>query len=596
MSAASPLHPPQHGTVTGTDGGPDRTVSVSADRLERLERSETVAALHAKHVQQLQTQVGGLETELKAERAHGEKHAEALVRVARSCDDRVDELKTHHAAALRVKDDAVSQLKEEFAALRASHAAAIAKVESETTALKAELEALKASHSAVVGRVERRHAAAIAQAESANATLRAELVAALHARDDAFTALTAKVETLKASHTAAISKLETQHAAAIATLQGAVAILEGQVTAVHGQTTSKLTDIHAAITAFRTLEFHPVRPDGRQFAEWRSGPVSACVAFGRDWCTRACGTDSKVEIDADTGMRAHVTSLPRYLFTTHDGRTGFTGSLTLRSAAPLPRRVSRPLVADGRQQDQLPAYRIVVEAYDQRHYACSLGFVPSHHMADAGAPVTPKDHHFIWQYGGWCITVDARSVGSVDADVQQSGWTVLEPARGAVDECDSGSTSAAATLLDGRRISGYERGVSMSSASVPFRGRTGMQLPRGAGNAVRDTSAYATTSTVPPVPAGSAVEFAVDYAAGTCRVAFYTPEAVAGGFVEAPHAKMELRFVATDAKHESDYTWTAPEDFLRVKIPARPVPADSGVELYPAVMTPVAGVIWRFAT
>jgi hypothetical protein len=62
-----------------------------------------------------------------------------------------------------------------------------------------------------------------------------------------------------------------------------------------------------------------------------------------------------------------------------------------------------------------------------------------------------------------------------------------------------------------------------------------------------DVSAYATTSTVPPVPAGDAVEFAVDYAAGTCRVAFYTPDAVAGGFVEPPHAKMELRFVATEA-------------------------------------------------
>jgi hypothetical protein len=98
-----------------------------------------------------------------------------------------------------------------------------------------------------------------------------------------------------------------------------------------------------------------------------------------------------------------------------------------------------------------------------------------------------------------------------------------------------------------------------------------------------DVSAYATTSTVPPVPAGGAVEFAVDYAAGTCRVAFYTPAAVAGGFVDPPHAKMELRFIATEAKG---------------RIPARPVPtaADSGVQLYPAVMTSVAGVSWRFAS
>jgi hypothetical protein len=76
---------------------------------------------------------------------------------------------------------------------------------------------------------------------------------------------------------------------------------------------------------------------------------------------------------------------------------------------------------------------------------------------------------------------------------------------------------------------------------------------------------------VPPVPRGSAVEFALDYTAGTCRVAFYTPAAVAGGFLEEPHAKMELRFIATKATEAA---------------PARSVPtiADSGVELYPACL------------
>jgi hypothetical protein len=100
-------------------------------------------------------------------------------------------------------------------------------------------------------------------------------------------------------------------------------------------------------------------------------------------------------------------------------------------------------------------------------------------------------------------------------------------------------------------------------------------------------SAYATTNKVPPVPAGGAVEFAVDYSAGTCRVAFYTPAAVAGGFAEAPHAKMELRFVATAAGAGSEGR----------PIPARTVPtaADSGVALYPAVLTLESGTIWRFA-
>jgi hypothetical protein len=86
------------------------------------------------------------------------------------------------------------------------------------------------------------------------------------------------------------------------------------------------------------------------------------------------------------------------------------------------------------------------------------------------------------------------------------------------------------------------------------------------------------------VRAGGAVEFAVDYAAGTCRVAFYTPAAVAGGFVEAPYAKMELHFVANDAS-------------LLRNVRARPVPTlvRSGVELYPAAAASGAGAIWRFA-
>jgi hypothetical protein len=77
----------------------------------------------------------------------------------------------------------------------------------------------------------------------------------------------------------------------------------------------------------------------------------------------------------------------------------------------------------------------------------------------------------------------------------------------------------------------------------------------------------------------------VDYAAGTCRVAFYTPAAVAGGFAEAPHAKMELRFVATEVDESNE-------------IPARSVPtlADSRVELYPAGTTSYGGAIWRLAS
>jgi hypothetical protein len=158
------------------------------------------------------------------------------------------------------------------------------------------------------------------------------------------------------------------------------------------------------------------------------------------------------------------------------------------------------------------------------YHCCDLGFMPSHHVsAGVATAVVVAENHQLWDYyGGWYIMLFASKIGDYG-----QGWTALEPS----------------------------------------------------------DSAYATTSKVPAAPAGSAVEFAVDYAAGTCRVAFYTPAAVAGGFVQAPHAKMELRFVATEA-------------IERYHVPARPVPtlADSGVELYPAVATSAAGAIWRFVS
>jgi hypothetical protein len=109
--------------------------------------------------------------------------------------------------------------------------------------------------------------------------------------------------------------------------------------------------------------------------------------------------------------------------------------------------------------------------------------------------------------------------------------------------------------------------------------------------ALNDVSTYATTTIVPPLPAGGAVELAVDYAVGTCRVAFYTPETVADGFEGAPFATMELRFVAADASPK-----VSPDGHRLDGIPARPVPTetDSSLDLFPAVGTYEPGAIWRF--
>jgi hypothetical protein len=445
-------------STLGSIGDDAHSGGTTADYLrllkQRLETLELQATLDAQNITQLQERNKELEDALDSERAHGEKHADALMRIARTCDNSFDEMKAQHAAAIVAKENTIAKLEQEQAALRTTHAVTVAKLEAEMAALKA-------------------------------------------------------------STAATFAKLEEERAD-----------LKAQVAMLQAQTTSNLTDMHSAIYALHTLLPPPL-------------PLLLLpsMIFDRDWCAAACGGQWKVDIDAATGTRAHVTQ-PGQL------------CLTLRSAAPLPRRpaaLPHAAAADGphsrHRQQQLPAYRVIVEAYSRTH-GCLLGFVPSHYVrADAGADdaaaaITAAVGNDIWNYGGWFIDVRAASPGAVTG-AKYTGWVVLEPSRGAAID------------------------------------------PAG------NTSAFATTSKVPPVPPDSAVEFSVDYIAGTCRVAFYTPAAVAGGFVEAPHAKMELRFVATEA--DEDYEWS--------KIPARPVPtrADSGVALYPAVETSRAGAIVRFA-
>jgi hypothetical protein len=90
------------------------------------------------------------------------------------------------------------------------------------------------------------------------------------------------------------------------------------------------------------------------------------------------------------------------------------GHVTLRAAAPLPRRVP----STGGLQQELPSYRVIIEAYPapvdgKETRWCNVGFVPSHTSTD-GAPVTPVIgyglHHYctaavgclrLWQVGSW---------------------------------------------------------------------------------------------------------------------------------------------------------------------------------------------------
>jgi hypothetical protein len=413
--------------MTSALSHPSDTVSVSVDRLQRLEECEARADLQQRHIELLQKQVAETDAALKLEQTRGEKHAEALMHIARTCDERTSEMKEQHAATLRVT----------------------AKVEAENAALKAKLAELAASHAAL-------------KAENAALKAQAELK-------------------------------------------------------------STLTEILTAVTAVTTgaMEILPVRPsDSRQFVEWRVDgvpPPPSVPQFDRAWCAAVCaGGSINVDVDAAAGgVRAKVTQKSPLHW------------CTLLSAVPLPHGPS-PRAGPGGQQ-QLPAYRVIVEAYGNELGWCLLGFVPSHCTHGGGAATQWTAQYDIHNYGGWCIGVHASHAGYVPRDTQYSGWVAMAPG----------------------------------------------------------ASAYATTDKVPPMPAGSAVEFAVDYAAGTCRVAFYTPAVVAGGFVEAPQVKMELRFVATAAGKDG-----------RLPLPARTVPtaaADSGVALFPAVATNGSGTVWRFA-
>jgi hypothetical protein len=287
-----------------------------------------------------------------------------------------------------------------------------------------------------------------------------------------------------------------------------------------------LSEVHAAVMSKWALELHPVRTDRRQFATLHVGPVPF-DDFDTAWCAAVSGDTWTVDIDPVTLTLAHVT---------HTG----SGFLTLRGSSLLPRR----LPPTGALSQQLPSFRVVIEAYstpvsgdDKRRQWCNIGFVPSHTSTD-GAAVTPLVGHNIHNYGGWWFQVQPTNGTGFGSGLALHGWMSLVPRD-------------------------------------------------AAGAAAADTSTYATMWTVPPVPPGSAVEFAVDYAAGTCRVAFYTPEAVAGGFVDPPYAKMELRFFALAAQVLDGWG----------SVPARSVPtaaADSRVQLYPAVAAGWAGAIWRF--
>jgi hypothetical protein len=247
-----------------------------------------------------------------------------------------------------------------------------------------------------------------------------------------------------------LAELEASHARAIAAKDAAYTKLERDHAALRADAAAQLTATYAAVTSKLALEVHPGRADGRQFAMLHVGPVPVdTFRFDSAWCLAACGDKWLVDIDPVTHMRAHVTT----------GR-GW-GHVTLRGGAPLPRHLFLPDASPPR----LPSYRVVIEAYPapidgKNTQYCNVGFVPSHACTD-GTLLTPVVGHSIHNYGGWFLQLRPESMTWMDARAGVfAGWKPVAP-RAATDA------------------------------------------------AVDDTSPYART--VPRVPAGSAVEFAVDY-------------------------------------------------------------------------------------
>jgi hypothetical protein len=150
MTSFSPSQGPP--AVVGCCDHPSRTVSVSLDRLQRLEACEARAELQERHIELLQKQVSETDAILKLELARGEKHAETLMHIARTCDERTSEMREQHAAALRVKDVATTKMENHIAALQVENAALKAKhvdLTASHVAAKEVIAALKAENTAL---------------------------------------------------------------------------------------------------------------------------------------------------------------------------------------------------------------------------------------------------------------------------------------------------------------------------------------------------------------------------------------------------------------------------------------------------------------
>jgi hypothetical protein len=89
------------------------------DQLQLLQRVavlEMQAALDAQNLAQLRERNNHLVDPSNMERARGEQHAEVLMHVVRTCDSRVEEIKTQHAAVIMAHQTGIAKFADAAAA------------------------------------------------------------------------------------------------------------------------------------------------------------------------------------------------------------------------------------------------------------------------------------------------------------------------------------------------------------------------------------------------------------------------------------------------------------------------------------------------
>jgi hypothetical protein len=436
----------------------------------RLQKMELRADLNARHIQLLQEQVTQAKDALAREQARSERQASAFVEVARTCDNRVRELEAQSAEK------------------RAELMARIADLETSNVAVVAQNNAAAACMKETFIQLEASHAAAVAAKDAALATLQAAHAVTVAAKDAVIAEQRNRIGGLRTSHAATVADkdaiivgLRQNHARSQASY-AAIITAKNAALADAKKTSAELEASHADTIAAKDAL---IARDKQRPVELQHSTIPATVT-------------SVAVLEANTarhtrGQFGAVSTSPVTFDRTWcaaacgdkwkvaiDTRAHVTqigeGLLTLRTADPLPRHV--PSI--GASPQRLPAYRIIIEAYSAAGKYCHVGFVPS--RTPAGALVTPVVGNNIHHYGGWWFEVKAAEPCALRGP-SMHGWTPMTP-----------------------------RAAAGAHAAAP------------------DSSAHATTDEAPPVDAGSAIELAVDYAAGRCRVAFYTP-CGSGGWV-----------------------------------------------------------------